>query len=282
MARDASKNLQLSVSVEYNVYNWKWFEGNVENAIDAVLEAYGIAVKQEVDQFIGNDNTGPTKGPGPHPHRTGTIDNEGKPYNWEWEDTGQLSASVEWKIKGRGFLRTVEIFNNPIVVNGNIVDYGTFLEVGWHPVIRGKDGQMRPTGRFYAYPWLSTSLNNVNARVLSEIPKQFRKSIDSIPMMQVFGKARSDGGYGMRVQQNKFVISENISSAVVGHLRRPSEPLRGWLAVVPGSRNVPQIPGIRSRREINRLLNKMDADRYASRSSSFRNANPPPKRRMPS
>lgn len=272
MARDASKNLQLSVSVEYNVYNWKLFEGQMAENIDLALQIYGEEVVKAVEEFVGVQNGTPL-GPGPHPHRTGSTDAEGKDFNWWWDDTGALAESVEWRIKGRGFLRTVEIFNNPIMIDDRLVDYGTFLEVGWHPI----NPKSNKRNKFYAYPWLSVSLAKALPRAIKRIPKALTASLEALPAFQLFGKSRSEGGTGTTVQQNKFTVSENISADVKGYFA--SKTLGGWLAAVPGAKGIPRIPGIRTTKVQNRLLNDRDARNYARRSASYRNANPPPKKR---
>ena len=271
MARDASKNLQLSVSVEYNVYNWKLFEKQAQENIDLALQIYGEEVIKAVEEFVGVQNGTPI-GPGPHPHRTHNTDED---YNWWWDDTGELANSVEWRIKGRGFLRTVEIFNNPIMIDDQLVDYGTFLEVGWHPL----NPKSNKRGKFYAYPWLSVSLAKALPRAIKRIPKALTASLEALPAFQLFGKARSDGGYGTDVQQSKFTVTENISADVKRYLG--SKTLEGWLKAVPGAKGVPVVPGIRTTRGRNRFLNSVDAAKWARRSSSWRNANPL-KKRMPS
>lgn len=223
MARDPKKNLQLSISVEYDVYNWKLWEAQVQENIDTTLTKYGEAVVEQAKRLVEPpDNIGP----GPHPH--GRDDNDKRRHGFVWEDTGKLAEAVHYRLVTRGFLRTVEIYVDPIQIDGRIVDYGTFLEVGWHPVVPTKQG-MKVTGNFYAYPWLSLSLAYANKRILAGIATELKKGL---PQFHVFGKARSAGGTGTKVQANKFKISENITSAVDTFTSRaPSheERITGWL-----------------------------------------------------
>lgn len=247
MARKSHKNLQLSVSVEYNVYNWKLWEQQTQDNIEMVLRAYGQEVKREVNILVGKDTA---TGPGPHPHRTD--------HNFSWEDTGKLAEAVDFAFKGRGYLKTVEIYVEPVTTDdGDIVDYGTFLEVGWHPKVPKRGGGMRQTGKFYAYPWISLAVAKANMTILKIIPAELTKGL---PQFQLFGKARTEEGVGIKVQQNKFIVSENITSAVDTYASRAggkggvAAQLSGWLEPWKGVTNVQRVPGIRTTKVRERIL----------------------------
>ena len=225
------------------------WEASVQQSIDTMLYQYGFDVRREVSRMLDPTN-GIPKGPSPHTG-SGPGGHNYKPSDrFYFEDTGDLANAVEDNVVGRGFLRTVEIFVNPIENDeGELVDYGTFLEVGWHPMVPVKGGGVKPSGKFYAYPWLSVALAHVNNTVLAQFESGLKKGL---PQFHVFGKARSEGGTGTKVQANKFMISENITSSVDTYSSRvggkSTELLTGWLKSSEGIKGVMQVPGIRSRK----------------------------------
>jgi len=215
MARDSRKNLQLSVNVEYDVQNFKKIPESVQVLYDQVLDQYGVDVIDYVRRFVGSSEH-KAIGPGPHPHRNEKTE-DGKPeHNFSWEDTGKLGDAVHYRKVSRGYLRTVEIFVDPIEINGRLVDYGTFLEVGWHPLIPIKGGGVRPSGNFYAYPWLSRSLALANSKVMKNIMRLWKTTTKPLEgQIRVVGKGRSKSGTG--VWANKFVFNQNITADVADY-----------------------------------------------------------------
>lgn len=255
MARDTTKNLQLSANIEYDVYNWKLWEAQVQEDIEYVLNEYGREVIRQVNININPEFGDPT-GPGPHPH---VSDGKNPPHQFTWEDTGKLARSVDAALKGRGFLKTVEIFVEPVQTeDGRIVDYGTFLEVGWHPVVPTSTG-MRVTGNFYAYPWLSKAVAEANMTVLNRIEARLKQGL---PQFHIFAKPRLDGGNSVKVNPSKFAISENITSGVDTFMSRAggnatiADRLTGWLKPWEKVTGVPRIPGIRSKKVQDRVAGK--------------------------
>ncbi len=76
-------------------------------------------------------NVAPGVGPGPHPHVSGHT------------DTGDLMRDIFYRSWIEGVLIGMRI--------GTTIDYGLFLELGWHT----------KSGSFYRYPWLAPALQKV-------------------------------------------------------------------------------------------------------------------------
>ena len=85
-----------------------------------VMQDVAKAVKEQAKH-----NVSPGVGPGPHPH---------KPTSGH-TDTGALEKSVFYRTGERGLLVWF--------VCGTDLNYGMFLEIGWHS----------KSGNFWKYPW---------------------------------------------------------------------------------------------------------------------------------
>ena len=122
-------------------------------------------------RYRAQRNVAPGRGPGPHPHRTGS----------KHEDAGELMRDVHTHTVHRGFMEEVKVYTN--------TDYGVYLEVGWHT----------KAGTFYRYPWLYPALAQ-NLTAMREIAR--------ITGAALFGSGRGSGvpepSYGT-YQEGEFV-----------------------------------------------------------------------------
>jgi hypothetical protein len=118
-------------------------------------------------------------GKGPSPHAPGEEQGTHKRGGFFWEDTGNLADAIDIE---RSYKETengkwVGLPHGRLVVkpieteDGRLVNYGAYLEVGFHPVIKQKTsmGYAVKQGRFTRYPFLSPSLleatQGIEARV---------------------------------------------------------------------------------------------------------------------
>jgi len=107
---------------------------------DGILDQASTLVKEEAAKAVS-----PGVGPGPHPH------------NWPHVDTGDLAASLtKYGPYSEDKRRVMEVGGD------GSVDYGKFLEVGFHG----------PSGAFYRYPWLLPALERLKG-VIGRVVRRF-------------------------------------------------------------------------------------------------------------
>lgn len=87
-------------------------------------------------QAQAKHNVAPGIGPGPHPHP-------------ERIDTGNLMDSIQADIRKSTNAVAVDVYTN--------VEYGVFLEAGWHT----------PSGRFARYPWLRPAIETAQREFMN-------------------------------------------------------------------------------------------------------------------
>jgi hypothetical protein len=127
------------VAIEFQA-NEKFFSG-VEQTARRVVQEIAAEVKEQARR-----NVTPGVGPGPHPH---------KPTSHH-VDTGNLMRSI--------FYRTYERSGLVGAMIGTPINYGLFLELGWHAA----------SGAFYRYPWLEPALREKAPASLESALVRFR------------------------------------------------------------------------------------------------------------
>ena len=126
-----SKPPRVSIAFREN----KAFFPGVKVTARKVMQDTGKAVKTQAQH-----NVAPGVGPGPHPHKSGHT------------DTGNLMRSV--------FYRTWETATEVGFHCGTPINYGFWLETGWHS----------SAGNFFRYRWLEPAL-------MSAAPKELAVSM---------------------------------------------------------------------------------------------------------